>query len=262
MDARKIRNILESCVNTKQGSFMNVASVMTLRWMDTFKDQASLESAIDSDEILFEFIQSLRDCGGHDETLPPQICNTLPPQPCNGYEMAKWMESVETSLPPPPSAPLYIFCDGSCLKNGASGASAGYGIYITKNDIECHRHYSRVPFEQPQTNQRAELLALQYALHYIASSLPSPHIAHIYTDSKYAMQCLTVWGPVWKVSGWRKYDKKPIQHLDIIQPCVNLYESMKDRVFMHHVLAHTNNKDTLSKGNEIADALAKQGAEM
>jgi ribonuclease HI len=175
--------------------------------------------------------------------------------PCNDTILQEFISTLyETPK-------LQIFCDGSCLKNGGAGAAAGYGIYITNGMHELHRYSARVPADQPQTNQRAELLALQYALNYMYSHKDTLSTGEIYTDSKYALQCLSVWGPVWKASGWLKYDKKPIQHLDIIQPSIELWDGLKDRVSLHHVPAHTNGKDALSKGNSIADALAKEGAE-
>jgi ribonuclease HI len=146
---------------------------------------------------------------------------------------------------------LIIYCDGSCTNNGKSDARAGYGIYISKNNAVLHTHSARVPSGEAQTNQRAELLAIQYALNYVGDS---GHTATIYTDSKYAMDCLIKWAPTWEKAGWKKADKKPILHIDIIQPTIELLRMIQDRVHIQHVVGHSG-----SLGNDEADRLARAG---
>ncbi|NBT47067.1 MAG: hypothetical protein EBT07_04510 [Actinobacteria bacterium] len=149
-----------------------------------------------------------------------------------------------------------VFCDGSCLSNGKTAASAGFGICVMRDGAELHKYAAVVPDEQPQTNQRAELLALQYAIAYLAES---GSVGDIYTDSKYAIHCLTEWGPTWAKNGWRKSDKKPVLHVDIIQPMLELWKTLRD-VELHHVFGHTNGTDAISLGNAVADRLAREAA--
>jgi ribonuclease HI len=151
---------------------------------------------------------------------------------------------------------ITVFCDGSCLSNGKVGASAGFGVCVLRDGAELHTYSSPVPKTDSQTNQRAELLALQYAIAYMAESGLS---GDIYTDSKYAIQCLTVWGPTWEINGWKKADKKPVLHVDIIQPMLELWHSMTG-VKIHHVFGHTGGKDAISQGNAMADRLAHDAA--
>lgn len=158
--------------------------------------------------------------------------------------------------------PLTIFCDGSCLNNGATGdcaAVAGYGVYVSRGTTDVHRWSARVPASEPQSNQRAELLALQYALNYAAEASDS---VEIYTDSRYAMDCLLKWAPAWEAAGWRKADKKPISHLEVIKSIVELYRALEERVKIQHVEAHTGRTDVISRGNAVADELARIGASM
>lgn len=152
---------------------------------------------------------------------------------------------------------LQIFCDGSALKNGASDAKAGYGIYVTMNDMPAHSYSAKVPHNEPQTNQRAELYALQYALHYAGEHGQS---AQIYTDSKYAIQCVTTWGKKWEKDGWKKSDSKPILHLDLIRPMIELWKGLEHKVTIEHVKAHSGGADLLSLGNAEADRLARSSS--
>ena len=147
---------------------------------------------------------------------------------------------------------LEVYCDGSCTNNGKPEARAGYGIYVTREGREIHSHSCRVPSGDPQTNQRAELLAIQYALNYVGES---GEPAAIYTDSKYAIDCLLTWAPTWELAGWRKSDKKPILHLDIIQPTIELLHMIGPKVQIKHIVGHSG-----LKGNEEADRLARIGS--
>jgi ribonuclease HI len=151
-----------------------------------------------------------------------------------------------------------LYSDGSCLANGTAEARAGFGVFVVDADgKEVHRASERLSPPEPQTNQRAELRALQYAMKYAVENDGLPCL--IYCDSRYAMDCVTKWAPMWEVGGWRKADGKPILHLDIIKP---LYELRKSAVGINlaHVPAHTGASDSVSRGNAVADALANQGA--
>lgn len=151
---------------------------------------------------------------------------------------------------------ITVFCDGSCLSNGKIGASAGIGVSVMRDGSEFHTYSAPVPKTDPQTNQRAELLALQYAIAYMAEAGLA---GTIYTDSKYAIQCLTEWGPTWAKNGWRKSDKKPVLHVDVIQPMLELWQSVTG-IELKHVFGHTGKSDAISQGNAIADRLAREAA--
>jgi ribonuclease HI len=155
---------------------------------------------------------------------------------------------------------LSIFCDGSSLSNGKEGARAGYGVAVKRGGAVIHTFSDRVSVEEAQTNQRAELLALRYAINYAAESGESS--VKIYTDSKYALDCLQTWGPTWAANGWKKADKKPVLHADLITPMYDLYSSNKDQVELIHVRGHTGLSDPLSLGNALADELARGAASL
>jgi ribonuclease HI len=166
-----------------------------------------------------------------------------------------WRAGDCNALPPPPRAPAAqtIFCDGSCRDNGREMARAGFGVVVHRDGVTVHTHSAPIPSDQPQTNQRAELTALAYAIEYaVTSGLRTV----IYTDSKYGIDCLTRWAPTWSRADWRKSDGKPVLHTDLIKPVFEMLNAAGDAVRLQHVAAHTDARDAISLGNAAADALA------
>lgn len=102
----------------------------------------------------------------------------------------------------------------------------------------------------PHTNQRAELEAILVALEIIAS-LPNQPV-EIYSDSQYAISCLTVWCKKWKQNGWQSASRKPVENQDLIRPAIALLETLNVKLIK--VAGHAG-----IEGNEMADALAVQG---
>ena len=86
---------------------------------------------------------------------------------------------------------LSLFCDGSARNNGRVGAKAGFGVHICDGNTVIHQYAAAIPGSEPQTNQRAELKALEYVIKYIADGRISG--ATIYTDSKYGIDIVTKW---------------------------------------------------------------------
>jgi len=153
---------------------------------------------------------------------------------------------------------LTLYSDGSCLNNGRRDAKAGYAVVAMRGGKEEHRYAVPVPSGEPQTNQRAELLALDYAIRYIASAPGRKGAVH--TDSRYSIDCITKWASGWEKKGWKKADGGPVLHLDIIKPLVGLYRELPN-VTIHHVAAHTGKSDEHSLGNALVDDLARSAAE-
>lgn len=168
---------------------------------------------------------------------------------------AELMAAAATHAPP---ARLTLYCDGSCSRNGRAGARAGFGVHVCRGDHVVHTHSAAVPAYEPQTNQRAELHAMHYALQYVREA--GLDDALILTDSKYAIDCLKTWAGAWAATGWVKSDRKPIQHLDLIQPMYELYDGGRAGLELRHVRGHTGGTDAESRGNAAADALARAGA--
>ena len=149
---------------------------------------------------------------------------------------------------------LALFCDGSARNNGRIGAKAGFGVHICDRTTTVHQYAAKIPGHEPQTNQRAELRALEYVINYIADR--GVVGATIYTDSKYGIDVVTKWCIGWARKGWRKADGKPVLHQDIIQPMWARWQTIRSVTSMVHVPAHTSGVDFASRGNAEADRLA------
>lgn len=163
--------------------------------------------------------------------------------------------TTETNVAEDPVEVCTIFCDGACTNNGRRGARAGYGVAVFLNDAEIATTSRPLAPEETQTNQRAELRGLETAL--AAAVATTAPICRVYTDSEYAINCLTRWGPGWVRAGWRKADGGPVLHRDILEPLLETWHSLRGKATLSHVRAHTGRADTLSRGNARADELAR-----
>ena len=79
---------------------------------------------------------------------------------------------------------------------------------------------------EQQTNQRAELMALLMGL---TAANDYPGSIKIWSDSQYAINCASVWGPSWRKKGWTKQGG-PIQHLDLVKQLVEKTTQMGFRL--------------------------------
>jgi ribonuclease HI len=156
----------------------------------------------------------------------------------------------------------HIFTDGGCENNGKRNARGGFGIHFYNEPFELNMDISE-PLQRsdPQTNNRAELRAIQAALVYLDSRIPFIKEKYdeywIWTDSEYSIHSLTKWASGWKKNGWKKKDGTTIQNLDIIQDVYDTLEKNKT-ISLHYVKGHNNAqaKEFPWCGNVKADALA------
>ncbi len=158
---------------------------------------------------------------------------------------------------------LHIFTDGACPSNGQRAAKAAYSVVLWNlpDTTEPLGIAERVPATEPQTNQRAELRGLARAFEEIQQrGLKTP--ITIWTDSEYGRKCITEWGPQWKARGWRRaqHAKKPLEHLDLLKPMIEFYETSQHFIRIQHIAAHTGRKEFPYSGNTMADWLASEMA--
>jgi len=139
---------------------------------------------------------------------------------------------------------IRIYCDGACSGNPGN-AGSGLAIYSNKkNPVLLYGAY-----EEEGTNNIAELNALHQAL-IIASQTSSENIISIFSDSKYAIDCISTWAYSWKKNGWSKKGGE-IKNLELIQETHFLYEKLKNKIEIIHVRGHKG-----IEGNELADRMA------
>lgn len=146
---------------------------------------------------------------------------------------------------------LKIYTDGSALKNGQQGAIAGVGVYFGPNSPDNVSEGLAGPL---QTNQRAELTAILRALEIA----PVDKSVTIHTDSKYSIDCVTVWFQNWERNNWMTSLKAPVQNKDLVQDLLKKIRQRDD------VGAKTNFKWVKGHGDDTwniaVDALAVAGA--
>lgn len=154
---------------------------------------------------------------------------------------------------------IHLFTDGACPNNGKKAARAAFSVVFWNlpGYSEPFGIAKRVPLQDVQTNQRAELLAMNEAFREIQERDIKGPIT-IWTDSEYTRKCVTEWGPQWKARGWRRNQnaKKPIEHLDILKDMITFYENSQHFIRIQHVDAHTGKKEFPFCGNDMADKLA------
>ena len=155
--------------------------------------------------------------------------------------------TVQKEIPKPSSDDeefIKIYCDGACSGNPGN-AGSGLAIYSNKrNPVLLYGAY-----EEEGTNNIAELNALHQAL-VIARQTSSENIISIFSDSKYAIDCITTWAYSWKKNGWSKKGGE-IKNLELIIEAHTLYEKLKDKIEINHVKGHAG-----VEGNELADRMA------
>ena len=161
---------------------------------------------------------------------------------------------------------LYIYTDGSSLRNGQEGACAGVGVYFGPRDTRCaYSSYARgelkrydrnisEPLSGKQTNQRAELTAVLRAL----DTAPKDRDITIITDSRYAINCATKWIEKWRTSSWKTIDGKNVENRDIIENIVGKMDersALQSRTKFEWIKGHAD-----FQGNKHADKLAVEAA--
>jgi ribonuclease HI len=105
-----------------------------------------------------------------------------------------------------------------------------------------------------QTNQRAELTAIQRALEIV----PRDRDIYIYTDSNYSIKCCTVWYVNWQKNNWMTTQHEPVMNKDLvlaIRALIDERNAKGAKTNLEWVKGHDKNL-----GNEAADKLAVAGS--
>jgi ribonuclease HI len=149
---------------------------------------------------------------------------------------------------------MRVFTDGACSSNGRPGAKAGYAVWFPEHNAISTSH--RVPADQPQTNQRAEMSAIHRATLVLEENGFHDEDVVIYTDSDYSINCLTKWITGWVARGWKTSVGGDVLHRDLIEDTSKRLAKFKSYRFVH-VRSHTGAEDDLSRNNDIVDRMAR-----
>lgn len=120
-----------------------------------------------------------------------------------------------------------------------------------------YRNISEALKGSKQTNQRAELTAIQRALDVV----PNHRDVTIFTDSRYSIDCVTNWYKNWQRNGWVNSKNKPVENRDVVQEIRQKIEERdsygKQTIFVW-VKGHDKNEGNI-KADELAVAGARKG---
>jgi ribonuclease HI len=153
---------------------------------------------------------------------------------------------------------MRVFTDGSCTSNGKKNSKAGYAAWFPDHPEWSSSH--RVPENEEQTNNRAELSAINLAVKTLEDKGEVDCDLVIYSDSDYSINCLSTWLPGWMNRGWKTAAGTDVQHQDLIKDTTSRLSKFKSHRFVH-VKAHTGGVDELSKNNAIVDKMAREGVD-
>ncbi len=151
-----------------------------------------------------------------------------------------------------PHDAFVIYTDGACKNNGSvkqGSVKAGYGIHFSERNSQKIPDVSERLVKGTLTNNVAELVAIKVALQRCIEHGVTGNIV-LYTDSDYALKCITVWYPQWVAKN--TLDNK--KNIEIIRDIMGLLA--KTKVIFRHIRAHTGLLDEHSLGNAKADELA------
>ena len=160
----------------------------------------------------------------------------------NGYTPTQEVDSMR------------VFTDGACSNNGKPGAKAGFAVWFP--DHASMSFSGRIPDGQAQTNQRAEMMAIQRSVAQLDEKGHHDADIVIYTDSEYSINCLTKWVTGWVSRGWKTSAGGDVLHRDLIEDVSGRLSKFKSHRFVH-VRSHTGKEDELSKNNDIVDKMAR-----
>ena len=160
-------------------------------------------------------------------------------------------EMPEDIIETPVIDSIDIYTDGACFNNGKSNAKAGIGVYIPQYDIQISER-----IQGKQSNNTAEIKALIKAIELVKNDAEDKKLIHIYSDSEYSIKCASSYGRKLEQSNWSLKDRR-IPNLQLVKELYYLYKPYKN-IRLIHIRAHTGLNDTHSKGNEMADLLARK----
>lgn len=127
---------------------------------------------------------------------------------------------------------MKLYVDGGCRRNGYSNA-IGAAAACHKNKWGKYKIWMR-NVEDTVTNQRAEIsaiiLALEFALDKHENDLNGmPQMdVEIFSDSKYAVNCMNEWIYKWCRNGWTNAAGYPVANQDLIRRASKLDDDVKE----------------------------------
>lgn len=158
---------------------------------------------------------------------------------------------------------MKIYVDGGCRRNGRSDAVAAAAACI-KNKWGKYRIRARYITDDP-TNQRAEItaiiMALELALAKYKNDLDEMPLmdVEIFSDSRYAVNCMKTWIYKWCRNGWMNSAGNPVANRDLIEEASDLDDQVKEIGTVEYTwIPRSENEVADGACNRAMDALEKE----
>ena len=152
-----------------------------------------------------------------------------------------------------------IFVDGGCRGNGQPWAVGAAAAVFKLSRGRQESWYRLLPNYPAPTNQRAEITAIILALQQALKKYRQQYTYHylevtIYSDSRYAIRCMTEWIYQWRRNGWRNYAGCGVANRDLIEKASNLDNRLKAEGLVEYVwIPRNQNEDADRICNEVMD---------
>jgi len=135
---------------------------------------------------------------------------------------------------------MEIYVDGGCRGNGHAGSIAAAAAVMKKKYGKIEYWTRSLPQIPTPTNQRAEItaiiLALDVALEKMEQLDTNPYLdVTIYSDSKYAVECMNNWIYKWTRNGWTNSAGYQVANRDLIQHASELDDRLKEEGDVEYV---------------------------
>ncbi|OAA49394.1 pyridoxine kinase [Metarhizium rileyi] len=135
---------------------------------------------------------------------------------------------------------MKIYVDGGCRGNGQPGAVAAAAAAVKKRNGKYHCWTRSLPLYPTPTNQRAEItaiiMALEVALERYRDLDTNPYMdVTIYSDSRYAIGCMTKWIYKWSRNGWTNAAGFEVANRDLIEEASDLDDRLKEEGDVEYV---------------------------
>ena len=150
---------------------------------------------------------SLQECGFQPHVVPSDVF-----QPIFGDKLLYITSPMQVINHPT----IGVYIDGACPGNGTPAAKGGIGVYFGRNSP--YNLSAKVPADEPQTSQRAEVIAAIRALEQIEVvnvDERSFEVFIIVTDSQYLVKSITKDISRWKTNGWKTSAGTDVKNKDL-----------------------------------------------
>jgi ribonuclease HI len=158
---------------------------------------------------------------------------------------------------------MRFYVDGGCRGNG-SPSSIGAAAAVMKKRFNGREIWTReLPsdWNDPPTNQQAEItaiiVALQVALKKYRELDGNPRLdLEIFSDSKYAIGCMTNWIYKWSRNGWMNAAGNPVANQDLIREASDLDVDLRGLGSVTYTwIPRSENQDADEACNNVLDQM-------